>query len=135
MKDCLFCQIVKGEIPATKIHETTNTLAFLDISPINPGHTLIIPKEHYENIFEVPDSVLTEVAKEAKLIGTALRKATGAMGITIIIRNNEVAGQVVPHSHTHVIPRHLNDGYKSWSGKKYPEGEIEKTAERIKNEL
>ena len=83
----------------------------------------------------MPDEILMEIAKETKSIGTALKKATGAKGISIITRNSKVAGQEVPHSHTHVIPRYLDDGYKSWTGKRYPEGKMEKVAEQIRKEI
>jgi len=135
MKDCLFCKIVAGEIPAAKIHETKNTLAFLDISPINPGHTLIIPKTHYEDIFQMPDDTLAETAIETKFVGNALKKATDARGISVITRNSRAAGQEIDHSHTHVIPRYVGDGHKSWTGKKYRNGEIEKMTDKIKKEI
>lgn len=117
MNDCIFCKIVAGEIPSTKIRENADTFAFLDIKPLNPGHALVIPKKHYENIFDVPEEILAQVIIETKHIATAVKKVTGADGIGIGQNNGKAAGQVVHHIHFHIIPRHLDDGYSAWSRK------------------
>ncbi len=109
MNDCIFCKIVAGEIPATKVHETEDTLAFLDVKPVSPGHTLVIPKKHYENIFDIPEDVLAKVISETKYIAKTVKESTDADGISISQNNGEAAGQIVRHLHFHVIPRSKSD--------------------------
>ncbi|NOY35422.1 MAG: HIT family protein [bacterium] len=135
MIDCVFCKIVKGEIPADKIYEDGNCLAFLDVTPVNPGHTLLIPKKHYENLYELPDELLSKLAPIIKKLAVAVKKGTGADGINIGMNNEAAAGQIVPHAHFHIIPRFAGDGHEHWKGGSYPTGEAEKTAEKIKLSL
>jgi len=130
MNDCIFCKIVKGEIPSTKVYEGEHVLAFLDISPVNIGHTLVIPKEHFRNALETPDEVMLDVIKGGKKIGKALQ-ANGAEGITISLNNEEASGQSVFHTHLHVIPRFKDDGHGLWDTKKYKDGEREEIAQKI----
>lgn len=131
--DCVFCKIVKKDIPASIVYEDKDTLAFLDIHPITPGHTLVIPTQHFMNIEETPETVLVKLMNTTKKIATALGKM--AEGVNIGQNNGKAAGQLVMHVHFHVIPRSSNDGLKHWSGKKYAEGEIEKIATQIKTFL
>ena len=119
MNDCVFCKIAQGEIPADKIYEDKNFLAFLDIKPNNPGHALIIPKKHYENLYEMPDEVLSAIAPLIKKLAIAIKKGTGADGINIGMNNESSAGQIVQHAHFHIIPRFANDGLRHWPGKPY----------------
>jgi len=131
MEDCIFCKIVKGELPATKVYEDEKIMAFLDISPVNLGHSLVIPKEHFRNALETPDDILLEVLKVGKKIAKALQ-ANGAEGININLNNESASGQIIFHTHLHVIPRFADDGHKPWQGRnKYQEGEREKMAEKI----
>lgn len=106
---CVFCKIVNGEIPCFKIHETENTLAFLDISQNTVGHSLVIPKCHVENIFdldvELSKELFTSVTKTAKL----LKEKLGFDAANLLNNNGEKAGQVVNHYHIHIIPRYGND--------------------------
>jgi len=106
---CIFCKIINGEIPSYKVYEDENFLAFLDISQATIGHTLVIPKKHYENIFELPEgsnifSIVTKLAK-------AIKKATNVQGVNILNNNGEIAGQTVKHFHIHIIPRYENDNF------------------------
>ena len=121
MNECVFCKIAQGEIPAgaDKIYEDENFIAFLDIKPNNPGHTLIIPKTHYKNLYELPDEVLSEMAPLIKKLANAVKKGINADGINIIMNNDSAAGQIVPHAHLHIIPRFANDGLRHWPGKPY----------------
>ena len=136
MNECVFCKIVKGEIPADKIYEDNNFFAFLDINPNNPGHTLVIPKKHYENIYNLPDEILKNIAPLIKKIAIAVKNGVNADGINIIMNNDGAAGQIVPHAHFHVIPRFASDGLRHWPGKSYSnKEEVVKTAEKIKKEL
>ncbi len=133
MTDCVFCKIVKGDIPCTKIDETPKALAFLDIAPISKGHTLIIPKEHYENIIDTPHAVLAEVMPLLKKVTHAL--ASYAEGVTIGQNNGRAAGQVVNHIHFHVIPRFAQDGLINWPHGTYTKGEEAQVAQAIKKLL
>jgi histidine triad (HIT) family protein len=136
MNDCLFCKIAAGEIPAEKIYEDSGAIAFLDINPINPGHTLIIPKEHYRNIFEMPDETLSQIAPLVKKISEALKESLDADGINIGMNNEPAAGQEVFHAHIHIMPRYENDGYKMWHGKPYKDkDEIKVVASKIESSL
>lgn len=136
MNDCIFCKIVSGEIPCIKVYEDEKILAFLDIKPVNIGHTLIIPKEHYKNIYETPEEILKGMISVSKRISIALKSALNADGINITMNNEPSAGQIIFHSHIHIIPRIENDGFKAWHGKRnYQDGEKEETAEKIKKLL
>lgn len=133
--DCLFCKIAKGEIPSTKIYEDEKFLAFLDINPVNHGHTLIIPKEHFEDAASTPDNLLSELIVKGKKIGKALMESVGAEGFNFSTNNGKAAGQVIFHTHFHIIPRKMRDGLKHWESKKYKEGEAEEVAAKIKEVL
>jgi len=133
--DCIFCKIVKGEIPCQKIYENDKVFAFLDIMPVHKGHTLIIPKEHHETLLDMPDDILAEVTKTAKKIAKAVVKAAGADGFNIGQNNGEAAGQAVFHFHLHVIPRFNGDGLKSWPHSKLPEEDMKQIQEDIKDSL
>ncbi len=132
-QDCVFCKIATGEIPANKIYENDDCLVFLDITPVNPGHALIIPKKHYGNLYELPDEILSKLAPIIKKTAIAVKRGVGAEGINIGMNNEAAAGQIVPHSHFHVIPRFSGDGHEHWKGKFYADGEAEKTAQKIKS--
>ena len=108
--ECVFCGIVKKEIPARIVYEDEKVMAFLDINPVSKGHTLVIPKEHHEDIMEMPDEILGSVVSVVKKVSAALKKALGADGINILQSNGSVAGQVIKHVHFHVIPRFEGDG-------------------------
>jgi histidine triad (HIT) family protein len=135
MEDCLFCKIAKGEIPAVKVYENDKVLAFLDIAPVNKGHTLVIPKKHATNIFDIDIEDLDAVSEAVRKIAPALKQALGAGGVNIQSNNGETAGQVVMHSHIHIIPRFPDDGLKLWPQGKYEEGEDQEVADKIKEKL
>ncbi|MEK7653329.1 MAG: HIT family protein [Patescibacteria group bacterium] len=133
--DCIFCKIVAGEIPSYKVYEDEDILAFLDVAPINPGHTLVIPKKHYANLLELPEDLLCKVALAIKKIIPAILKGVGTEDFNLNLNSGSLAGQVVNHVHWHIVPRFEGDGYDLWLGKAYGEGEAEKVAEKIKNSL
>ena len=115
-KNCIFCKIVRKEVPASIIYEDSEVMAFLDIRPLSEGHTLIIPKEHYETIFDIPEDLLMQVHKAAKHIAVAVKVGVNANGISIIQQNGRAANQDIFHLHVHAIPRiegerlpHFND--------------------------
>ena len=135
MDDCLFCKIIKEEIPCNKIYEDKEFIAFLDIGPVNKGHTLIIPKKHYKTFLEMNEKELGKIMKIVQKIANAIIKGTNAQGFNIMINNKRAAGQLVDHVHLHVIPRFENDGFKHWPQSKYKEGEANKIANEIKSFL
>ena len=109
VENCIFCKIAKGEIKSQKVYEDEETLAFLDINPVNKGHVLVIPKDHYENIFDIPKDKLTKIIEVVQKIAIAIKKM-GADGVNIVSNNGKAADQHVFHLHIHVIPRYYNDG-------------------------
>ena len=102
--NCPFCKIASGKASASIVYENSNVLAFLDINPANIGHTLVIPRCHWENIFEIPEKILTEIAIVLKKVSISVKKTVDAEGIKVIQLNGRAAGQVVMHLHFHVIP-------------------------------
>ncbi|MDE2078908.1 MAG: HIT family protein [Patescibacteria group bacterium] len=134
-EDCIFCKIIAGEIPSTKVYEDADTLAFLDIRPVNPGHTLVIPKKHYRNILDIPEDVFLDVARTIKKVAPAVKEGVSAEGVNVTSSHEPEAGQEVFHLHFHVIPRFATDGLKHWPHTEYAAGEANKTAEKIKAAL
>ncbi|MEM1535757.1 MAG: HIT domain-containing protein [Candidatus Pacearchaeota archaeon] len=133
MLDCVFCKIVKGKLPCYKIYEDKNFLAFLDIRPLNPGHTLVIPKKHYRWVWDVPN--IESYYKVVKRIANAIRKAMKTDWIISL-----VIGEAVPHAHVWLVPRFENDNHpKGWldleNVKKITEKEMQEIAEKIKKKL
>ncbi len=108
--DCLFCKIVKGEIPSEKIYEDEFAFAFLDINPLADGHTVIVPKIHAENIIDLPENQIGPLFLGVKKVTEAINSALKPHGFTIGINHGKVSGQVIDHLHIHVIPRFEGDG-------------------------
>jgi len=111
-KDCIFCKIVKGEIKSEIVYSDDNFIGILDINPKALGHTLIISKNHFKTILEVPSTLGTELLGAIKEVGLKLIKDKKGEGFNIIINNGEAAGMVVNHFHVHIIPRKTGDGLK-----------------------
>jgi histidine triad (HIT) family protein len=132
MNECLFCNIIQKNAPSTIVYEDDNVLAFLDINPVNLGHTLVVPKTHSQNIYETPDEHLQEIIIVVKKLAVIIKKAIGAEGINIINNNDKPAGQLIFHTHFHIIPRFDDDGFKHWQGKVVTIDEIKNIAEIIK---
>jgi histidine triad (HIT) family protein len=116
-EDCVFCKIVSGKLPSYKIYENSDVLVFLDINPVNMGHSLVIPKNHYDNIYETPEDTLANMITVAKIASRAIKSAMKADGVNVMMNNDSMAGQVIFHSHMHVIPRFENDGFDIWKSK------------------
>lgn len=133
--DCIFCKIVAGEMPCNKIYEDEQTLAFLDIRPLHPGHTLVIPKEHSRNILEISDESYRAVASTCRKVAEAIKESLQSDGINVHMNNELSAGQVVFHTHVHVIPRYKDDGFLTWQKTNYSQEEIELAGEKIKSLL
>lgn len=105
MSDCIFCKIVKGEIPAAKVFENEDVVAFLDISQVTKGHTLIIPKIHKENVYELTEEIASSLFKVVPAIANGIKKAYNPIGLNMVNNNGELAGQSVFHYHLHLLPR------------------------------
>ena len=107
--DCIFCKIVKGEIPCTKIFEDEKYLAFLDIKPIGEGHTIIIPKKHFKTLMDLNEDISQKYIDAIKKTGKILLKKYNADGFNSVLNNGEAAGQIVNHVHFHLLPRKRGD--------------------------
>jgi histidine triad (HIT) family protein len=130
---CLFCDIVGGDVPATLVREDEDTVAFLDIRPIFPGHTLLVPRSHHETLTDLPESAVEPFFLAGRTLAGAVQEAMDAAG-TFVAMNNKVS-QSVPHLHMHIVPRRPKDGLRGffWPRQKYegPEA-MEQAAERIR---
>ena len=124
--DCIFCKIIKNEIPSTKIYEDEKFLAFMDIQPVSDGHLLIIPKTHIEWMQEAGDETISEIFILSKKIMISLKNGIGCDYVQV-----SIVGKDVPHFHIHLIPRYLNDGLAGYQTKKYEDGEMQKIADKI----
>jgi histidine triad (HIT) family protein len=134
--NCVFCKIVRGELPSFKVYEDDKTLAFLDIHPVSPGHTLVVPKaETARNIFDVTPEDWGATTETARKVAHAVEKAMRADGVNIMMNNRPHAGQVVDHPHIHIIPRYKGDGLSMWKHNEYKEGEAESVKAKIFAEL
>lgn len=114
MEKTIFAKIIDRELPADIVYEDNDTLAFMDISPNAPGHTLVIPKKPVVNIFDADDATLAAVVRTLRVVAPAVRDAVGAKGVHINSNHGEEAGQVVPHLHFHIIPRRTRDEFSFW---------------------
>lgn len=134
---CVFCKIVDGKLPACRIYEDADTLVFMDIGPIVKGHTLVIPKRHYDPITATPPEILQKLILVVQKVAQAQISGLKADGINVMQSNGRPAGQMVPHIHFHVIPRFQQDGHSwNWRPKKYDApGEMQALAETIKTAL
>ncbi|KKK35987.1 protein hit [Mesobacillus campisalis] len=139
MSDCIFCKIVNGEIPAAKVYENEHVLAFLDISQVTKGHTLVIPKVHKENVYELTEEVAANLFREVPKLANALKKAYDPIGMNILNNNGEHAGQSVFHYHIHLIPRYgEGDGFGAvWKthNSEYSPEDLKKMASYIHSTL
>jgi len=131
--DCIFCKIIRGEIPAIKVHEDDVSLAFMDINPIAPGHCLVIPKHHAENIFVTPPEASAAAMATVSRVAAAVDKAIAPEGMNIVQANGPGAKQSVFHIHFHIIPRRADDGLTmNWEMIPGDMAEITALAEKIK---
>jgi len=106
---CVFCEIIKGNIPSKKIYEDEKILAILDISQTTKGHTLVIPKQHYDNMLEMPKNEYGYLMETTHSIAKNIINKTKAEGMNLLINTNEISGQTVMHTHVHIIPRYTSD--------------------------
>jgi histidine triad (HIT) family protein len=134
--ECIFCKIVAGEIPCAKVMEDQSALAFLDIGPLAEGHVLLIPKEHYEFVDQMPVDLAAAVLRHIPLLVKAVRSATGCKGVNVLQNNGRAAHQFVPHVHVHIIPRKSGDEFHfNWPAGTYPPGRAEQLVRAIQQNL
>jgi histidine triad (HIT) family protein len=131
-QDCVFCKILRGEVPCQRIYQDEHLLAFLDIQPLAPGHTVVIPRHHAEFLDELPQEWAAAIGRTLGRLGRTLMNVTGAAGYNVLQNNGAVAQQAVPHVHFHLIPRRAGDGlgYR-WKAKSAPAEELAKMAAAI----
>ena len=115
MNDCIFCKLANGVFPTNTVYEDDMFRVILDLGPASPGHMLILPKEHYANLYELPEEIAAEAMKLAKKLAIAAKKALNADGVNVVQNNEEAAGQTVMHYHLHVVPRFFGVGqFNAW---------------------
>jgi len=136
MTDCVFCKIIAGQIPSTKVHEDEHTLAFMDIGQVNPGHVLVTVKKHAANLFELDAEQAAAAARACHRVAQAIRAAFAPEGMSVYQANGKAAGQTVYHYHVHLLPRHAGDGMElTWPVKNPPRETLAGYAEKIKAAL
>lgn len=134
--NCVFCKIVGGQIPSTKVHEDDHTVAFMDIGQVNPGHVLVAAKAHAENIYALDDAQAAAVFRASARVARAIRGAFSPPGLSVYQANGKPAGQTVFHFHIHLVPRHDGDGMTlGWPVKNPPREQLEEHAARIRERL
>jgi histidine triad (HIT) family protein len=139
LDNCIFCKIIDGSIPSSKVYEDEHVLAFLDISQVTKGHTLVIPKIHKENIFELTEEIASHLFKVVPKISSAIKEQFEPVGLNLLNNNGEEAGQAVFHYHMHIIPRYgKGDGFGAvWKSheKQYTQEDLKSIASQISNAL
>lgn len=135
MSDCLFCKIIDGSIPSVKVYEDEHTYAFMEIMPVTKGHTLLIPKTHCKDLFEMPEDVAKNLYAAAPKVANAIKAAFNASGLNTLNNNGAAAGQTIYHYHLHLIPRYdESDGIKvGWETTTPTQEQLSEIAESIKN--
>jgi histidine triad (HIT) family protein len=134
--DCVFCKMVAGQIPVAKIYEDQVVLAFLDIGPVSDGHTLVIPKQHFEKLGDCPPELLAQVGSRLGKVAKAVVSAMSSDGYNVLCNNGRAAGQLVEHLHFHIIPRNIGDGvFDRWPAYEYEKGKIEQIAAKVREKL
>lgn len=136
MSECVFCNIVAGQIPSAKVHEDELTLAFMDIGEVSPGHVLVTVKPHVENIFGLDDALAAAVFRTAARVARALRSAYSPEGVTLYQANGVAAGQTVFHFHLHLVPRYARDGMRlTWPARNPPREQLQANAAKLRAAL
>lgn len=133
--ETIFSKIISGEIPAEKVYEDDYAYAFLDINPVNPGHTLVVPKKWSSGFLDASEDTICHLIPAIQKVAMAVKAATGAPGVNIIQNEGAAAGQKVFHLHFHVIPRFENDGHEHWHGKPMGGEETKAMGEKIRGSL
>lgn len=133
--DCIFCKIANGEIPSRKLYEDENFVVIMDLNPATKGHSLVIPKQHYADLYEMPEALCGEAMKLAKKMAVKMTKALHADGFNLMQNNGEVSGQTVFHFHLHLIPRYKEDaGCLTWTPHTVSAEELDNVKQMITEE-
>lgn len=135
MSDCIFCKIITRELPSHSVYEDDAVFAFLDIHPVNPGHTLIVPKRHSERIEDAPQEDVNNILATIKKIAPGILAAVRAKAFNIGVNNGAHAGQLIPHIHFHLMPRFPQDGLRLWSEQPMSQDELKSVADKIRSAL
>jgi histidine triad (HIT) family protein len=136
MTDCVFCKIVAGQIPSTRVFEDEHTVAFMDIGQVNPGHVLVAVKKHADNLYALDDAQAAAVARASTRVARAIRDAFKPEGLSVYQANGKAAGQTVFHYHVHLLPRHTADGMElTWPVKNPPRETLEGYADKIRKQF
>ena len=136
MSDCVFCRIVAGQIPSTKVYEDEHALAFMDIGQVNPGHVLVAVKKHAANLYELEEAQAAAVGRAGRVVARAIEAAFKPEGLSVYQANGRAAGQTVFHYHVHLLPRHGGDGMElTWPVKNPPRETLEGYAAKIRAKL
>jgi histidine triad (HIT) family protein len=136
MADCIFCQLIAGRLPASKVYEDDQVLAFMDAGQVNPGHVIVAVKPHVATIYDLSPELAAAVFTAAVKIARALKASMRAEGLTLLQANEKAGGQTVAHFHIHVLPRHFDDGVAfTWPVKHPPREELERLAARVRHGL
>lgn len=133
--DCIFCKIIAGDMPSHTIYEDDDVVAFMDINPVNPGHVLIVPKEHAENFLKSSQDTMCKLMSVATSITPAILEAVEADSCNFTTNCGRSAGQVVFHTHFHIIPRFPTDGHEQWQRKGDEQDDLKALAEQIKENV
>lgn len=132
MSDCIFCKIIRGEISSTKVYEDAEFVAFLDINPVSPGHTLVIPKIHHDRFETTPPAMVSKLFQLVHKLAPGVTAGAEAQGFNLGLNNAPAAGQVIFHTHVHIIPRKSKDGLQLWPPQKYGNNEMDEVAKKIR---
>jgi histidine triad (HIT) family protein len=133
--ECIFCKIIAGDIPSYTVYEDEKVIAFFDILPISPGHTIIVPKTHVADVEDLTNEDMCAMALAVKKIGNAVITGLGVKGYSVFLDNKSAANQHVPHVHFHLVPRKEGDGLERWPQSGYGDGEAEFCLKKIKSKL
>ena len=133
MTGCVFCKIVSGELPSSKVYEDERTIAFMDAGQVNPGHVIVAVKTHVQNIYDLHTDLAAAVFQTAARIAKAVKTSMRPAGMTLLQANEKEGWQTVEHFHIHILPRHPEDGVAlTWPAKHPPTGELDRLAEKVK---
>ena len=135
-ESCIFCKIVSGAVPASRVLQDDASLAFLDIGPLARGHLLLVPKEHYLTLDQMPSSLAAAVLKNLPSLVRAVQAVTGCQGVNVLQNNGRAAHQLVGHVHFHIIPRNPGDEFHfNWPAGAYSPGDVDRLAQALREKL
>jgi len=135
VSECIFCRIARGEAPSAEVYRDEQVMVFMDLFPVAPGHTLVVTREHYENLFDAGPEALAAAARTARRVARAIRAVLAPDGLGVFQLNGAAAGQTVFHYHTHLIPRRQGDELRLHGRRQADPAELSRMAERLRAAL